>query len=111
MISAVVLSAAGCRSPRPGGLAEEIRPREPVYIFLPAARVLHVNKEDEYVILQCTALPSPGKEAKVYRDSKLVARLRILERRRGPFVAADILSGTVQCDDLVKFNCPVSGNF
>jgi hypothetical protein len=111
---AVALLSAGCRATQPsanmpiqipaGGL------REPVYAFLPAAHVLRVNQEDNYVLLECTVLPSPGEEAKVYRGQTAVAELVITSRQRGPFVIADKVSGDVQSGDMVKFRCVIARN-
>jgi hypothetical protein len=69
---------------------------------VPAAEVLHVNPGYRYVILECTVLPREGEEAKVYRGDRVTAELKVSGYRRGPFVAADIVSGEPQRGDPVR---------
>ena len=98
--------AAGCGTLGRGRRAhasDEV-PAEPQIIIrtVPAASVIRVNPRHGYVILECTVLPNAGEEAKVYRGDDVVAELRVTERRRGSFVAADILRGTPQAGDAVR---------
>ena len=73
-----------------------------VLIELTVGRVMHVNANYSYVVLQCGSLPSPGEEAKVCRGNDVVARLRINSTDRFPFVAADVIEGQPQEGDSVK---------
>ncbi|MBN1268642.1 MAG: hypothetical protein JXB04_03565 [Kiritimatiellae bacterium] len=97
------LLCAGCGTLR-GRRAPAEPPPEPQIItrVVPAASVIRVNPEHRYVILECTVLPNAGEEAKVYRGDDVVAELRVTERRRGSFVAADILSGVPRAGDAVR---------
>lgn len=83
--------------------SEPVEPTpKPVLIELTIGRVLHVNTNYSYVILQCGSLPSPGEEAKVFRGDAVVARLNISSCDRFPFVAADVIEGQPQAGDSVK---------
>jgi hypothetical protein len=73
-----------------------------VLVELTVGRVLHVNTNYSYVVLQCGSLPSPGEEAKVCRGNDVVARLKINSTDRFPFVAADVIEGQPQEGDSVK---------
>ena len=73
-----------------------------VLVELAIGRVLHVNTNYHYVILQCGSLPSAGEEAKVCRGNAVVARLNINRSDAFPFVAADVIEGQPQEGDSVK---------
>jgi hypothetical protein len=73
-----------------------------VLVELTIGRVLHVNANYSYVILQCGSLPSPGEEAKVFHGDAVVARLKINSCDRFPFVAADVIEGEPREGDSVK---------
>jgi hypothetical protein len=75
---------------------------KPVLVELIIGRVLHVNTNYNYVILQCGSLPSTAEEAKVYREDAVVARLKISGFDRFPFVAADVIDGRPRKGDVVK---------
>lgn len=83
-------------------LAEESGTNTTVLIELTIGRILHVNTNYDYVILQCGSLPSPGEEAKVCCGNAIVARLKINSPDRFPFVAADVIEGRPQEGDSVK---------
>lgn len=104
---ALACGTAACRSAAPPAAQAPAAPPaegEPqtVIKFLPAATVIHVNGVHRYVIMECTALPSEGEEAIIYRGKSQVALVRIGAQRRQPFVAADILAGEPLPGDLVK---------
>lgn len=50
-------------------------------------------------------LPPAGEEARVLRQGQPVGQVRIQPVRRGVYVAADIISGQPQRDDLVEYTC------
>jgi len=75
---------------------------KPILVELTIGRVLHVDTNYNYVILQCGSLPSAGEEAKVCRGNAVVAMLKINSPDRFPFVAADVLEGQPQEGDSVK---------
>lgn len=95
--SFAVLGAAWSAASEPGEQAGK-----PVLVELTIGRVLHVNTNYSYVILQCGSLPSTDEEAKVCRGNAVVARLRINSAARFPFVAADVIEGQPQEGDSVK---------
>jgi hypothetical protein len=97
MLTLAVLGAAWGASPETNEPAAK-----PVLVELTIGRVLHVNTNYNYVILQCGSLPSPDEEAKVCRGDAVVARLKILGTDRFPFVAADVIEGHPQKGDAVK---------
>jgi hypothetical protein len=96
-LAVVVVGAAWGVAAEPGESAAK-----PVLVELTIGRVLHVNTNYSYVILQCGSLPSPGEEAKVCRGNAVVARLKIDSSDRFPFVAADVIEGQPQEGDSVK---------
>jgi len=73
-----------------------------VLVELTIGRVLHVNTNYSYVILQCGSLPSPDEEANVCHGNDVVARLKINSVDRFPFVVADVIEGQPQDGDAVK---------
>jgi hypothetical protein len=75
---------------------------KPILVELTIGRVLHVNTNYHYVIVQCGSLPSAGEEAKVCRGNAVVARLNINSSDVFPFVAADVIEGQPQEGDSVK---------
>ncbi|OQW97808.1 MAG: hypothetical protein BWK77_00840 [Verrucomicrobia bacterium A1] len=92
-----VLLSSGCRT-----LPEAPAPTVPPPVLLTVGRVLSVNAERGYVVVECGSLPSPGEEAKVFRGEQAVALLRISGPSRPPFVTADIVDGQPQPGDTVK---------
>jgi hypothetical protein len=65
-------------------------------------QVIHVNREEQYVILECTALPSTGEVIKVYRNEEAVGRLRVTGPAYNVFVACDAVDGDVRQGDKVR---------
>ncbi len=72
---------------------------------VPAARVMHVNSPDHYVILQCEKMPSPGEDAQIYRGEELVGEVRFVSNRKGRYIVADIVSGDPQRGDVARYKC------
>ena len=100
IIPALILTVLGAAW---GASSETNEPAaNPVLVELTIGRVLHVNTNYHYVILQCGSLPSWGEEAKVCRGDAVVARLKISGSDRFPFVAADVIGGHPQKGDAVK---------
>lgn len=64
--------------------------------------VIHVNREQGYVILECTALPSTGEVIKVYRNQRDIGRVRVTGPVYNVFVACDALDGEVRQGDKVR---------
>ena len=65
-------------------------------------RVVRVHPEHGFVILDCYGLPKAGEDLTVWRDGRRVALVRALERRRPPFVVADILAGEPRRGDTAR---------
>jgi len=97
MLSVAVLGVAWGASSETNETAAK-----PVLFEITIGRVLHVNTNYNYVILQCGSLPSPGEEAKVCRRDAVVGRVKISGSDRFPFVAADVIDGQPQEGDSVK---------
>ena len=101
LIAATIGWLTGCAStPQPTALPVPAEKPPPPPFEL--GTVIHVNQEKQYVILQCTVLPSSGEEAKVIRNDKTVALLQIRGPSRTPFYSADIVSGAPKKGDQVK---------
>lgn len=81
----------------------ETPPLQPKVV--PAARVVHVNAGDKYVILLCEKMPSPGEDAQLFRDEKLVGEVRFVSNRKGRYIVADIVSGSPQRGDIARYKC------
>lgn len=97
----LLVLAAGCRTPGPAdGRAAEV-PAE--------AYVVRVNAAREFVILDGLAAPRTGEELTVWRDGRRVALVRATDRRRPPFVAAEILAGAPRAGDLARGERPADG--
>lgn len=98
---AVGLVGAGCGTPGPK------QPEAPAVQTPPPpgpslGEVIHVNKEMRYVVLQCTALPSPGEEIRVFRGDQTVGRLRVTGPVHDVFVAADVVEGDMRQGDRIR---------
>lgn len=90
--------ASGCRSvPRTADV-----PLQPVAVEVTLGTVVHVNPRLGFVIVRCTGLPSADEEGTVWRDAQAVGRLKITGPRQSAFVAADVLDGGVQEEDVVR---------
>jgi len=62
-------------------------------------RVVRVNLPGEYVILECTFLPSAGEQITLRRDNRVVSQVRIGAYSSGHFVSADIVEGIPMAGD------------
>lgn len=72
---------------------------------IPAARVVHANAADKYVILMCEKLPQPGEDAQIFRDGKQVGEVRFVSNRKGRYIVADIVSGDPRRGDIARYTC------
>ncbi|MDD2235777.1 MAG: hypothetical protein PHG65_01050 [Kiritimatiellae bacterium] len=73
--------------------------------IIPAARVVHANAGDKYVILLCEKMPKPGEDAQIFREGKQVGEVRFVSNRKGRYIVADIVSGEPRRGDLARFAC------
>ncbi len=88
-----MLWAGGCRTTAPGRAPE----RGPALAY-----VVRVNAEQGFAVLDCLASPRVGEDLTVWRGERRVALVRASARRRGSFVAADIIAGEPQAGDLAR---------
>ena len=92
-----------CRTPRPPphvvtGPAPSCAAAERPF----RGEVVLVNERLRYLIVRSTLLPSGPVEAKVFRGTNEVGRVRITGPARPPLVAADLLRGQPQVGDRVQ---------
>lgn len=90
-------SIGGCRT---GGVASTSNPGDLQDEAF--GQVVRVNAEQGFVILDCLAPPRPGEELAVWRGETKVAWVRATERRRPPFVAADVIAGEPRRGDVAR---------
>ncbi len=94
--------SAGCRTaPRPAP-ASEAAGAATVTVYQVTGEVLHVNQAGGYVVIRSDSLLSPGEEATVFRGDEAIGRLRISDRGRVPFAAADVVEGEPRRGDAVR---------
>ena len=89
--------ACGCGTPRP-----KVDASPPPDLGALAGEVIRVNAASGYVVIACAALLSAGEEANVYRQNRVVGRLRVTPPGGKTFVTADIVQGQVQRGDKVR---------
>jgi len=63
------------------------------YIIPQHGRVVRINPEERYVILECTVLPIEGEVITLYRNNRVSGKVRAGRQSSGKFVAADIMEG------------------
>ncbi len=84
------------------GHPEWMRDLDSDFLLSPTGEVLYINHEQSYVILQSTVMPQAHEEFRLFRNGEHVGRVRISERSRPPFVAADILEGVPESGDIIR---------
>lgn len=99
IICLCLLAAAvvGCRTSAGGRAGEAGALQEEAF-----GQVVRVNSELGFVILDCLVPPRPGEELAVWRGETKVAWVRATERRRPPFVAADVIAGEPRRGDVAR---------
>jgi hypothetical protein len=88
-----------------GGTA--LRPDEsgvgpsPAQLGPPAARIVSLNSEHDFVVIDFTSqmIPEVGTTVSIYRNGKRVGAVRITEPVRAQFATADIMEGEVHVGD------------
>jgi len=99
---ALLLLAAGCRTPRPPPPAPPAAATAAAPATVFRAEVELVNAGQRYVILRTKGLPIAAGEAIVLRGTNQVGRVLITGPARPPRLAADILSGAPRVGDQVR---------
>jgi hypothetical protein len=69
----------------------------------PAARIVSLNSEHDFVVIDFTSrtIPAGGTTVSIYRNGKRVGAVRITEPVRAQFATADIVEGEVHVGDEV----------
>jgi hypothetical protein len=98
---AVAVLFAGClgrTAPRPEG--SDVGPSA-AQLGPPAARIVSVNLEHDFVVIDFTSrmMPAVGTRVNIYRNGKRVGAVRITEPVRAQFATADIMEGEVHVGD------------
>jgi hypothetical protein len=107
-LTLVLLLAAACTAPPAGGPAGAAAGTNAVRTvpgLAPlAGRVHSVNLGLKFVVIDYSlgGVPKDGDRVSVWRQGQRVAELRVSGAPRHGFVAADILSGSVQRGDAVR---------
>ncbi len=87
----LTLLVAGCATTPPGTLPT-VNDSAP-YLSPHYGRVVRVNVEDRYVILECSLLPNPGQLITLYRNKEQSGVVQVQIHRSGNHAAADVLEG------------------
>lgn len=61
--------------------------------------IVRYNPRANYVVAECSALPSPHEEANVIRANQLVGRIRFTGEFRPPYAIADVVAGEALAGD------------
>jgi len=69
------------------------------YMIPQHGRVVRINPEERYVILECTVLPIEGEVITLYREKRISGKVRTGRQTSGKFIAADILEGDPMTGD------------
>lgn len=91
VIAALVL--AGCGTG--GGLDRGPAPR----ILPEHGKVVRVNVDQAYVVIECTVLPSEGEAITLYRNNEVCGKIRVLGQRSGNYAVAEISDGRPMVGD------------
>lgn len=84
---AVLLLASGCATVPPAAVANA--DAGPSF----NGEILRVNLRSGFVVAECAILPSPGQEARLWRDDEAAGRIRFTGLARFPYCTADLLEG------------------
>ncbi len=93
LVFVMALLAAGCASNKPSIPVAD--PANQPQVHELHGKVVRVNENDGYVVLECTFLPSTGEELTVFRDRdrQIRSRVRVGSVSSGRWVVADIIEG------------------
>lgn len=109
LLGAVLLSLlAACTSPATKAKAPaENRTGAAVALAPPAdsqvaGKIIRVNAESGYVVVECAVLPNSGEVARVLRGEFEVGRVRFSGPFYHPYATADVIEGRPQAGDRVR---------
>lgn len=105
VIGVCLFGLVSCRTVSPAdalGHPEWVRELDADFPLSPSGEVLYINREHAYVILRSAVMPSAQEELNLYRDGERVGRVRVTERSRPPFSAADIIEGEPEPGDVIR---------
>ena len=100
--------AAAAKSPTPGSSGKPVTDAKSdeakFKSILPTAKVVMVNTEMKFVVLEFTTsqIPTAGSQITVYRDKARVATVKATDPMKPPLVTADILDGEPRKGDEVR---------
>ena len=100
-LAIAALCAAGCRTQKKSPAPPPPQPQM-VEVSFTLGRIVRINSEHGYVVMQCVSLPSLGEAATVWREDQAVGRLLVNGPLRPPFAVADILQGEPMAGDHVR---------
>ena len=98
MVAVLFTGCQGRTTPKPADLDVG---RSPAPLGPATARIVSVNSEHEFVVIEFTSLTMPalGTSMTIYRNGKPVGAVRITEPARAPLATADILEGEAHVGD------------
>lgn len=67
-----------------------------------SGRIIRVNAEQRYVVVECALLPRADEEARVLRGEQTVGRVKFTGPVSFPYAAADVLDGLPMVGDRVR---------
>jgi hypothetical protein len=98
--AAAVLFTGCLGSTTPGPDESGVGP-SPAQLGPPAARIVSLNSEHDFVVIDYTShmIPDVGTTVSLYRNGKRVGAVRITEPVQAQFATADIVEGEVHVGD------------
>ncbi len=104
LVATILLPACGTHAPRmaanPAAPANPLASRPADLQF--NGKVIRVNAEERYVVIECAVLPNIGEEAKVVRNERDVGRVRFSGPFSFPYAVADVVGGQPMTGDRVR---------
>lgn len=67
-----------------------------------SGKVIRVNAEQAYVLVECAVLPNAGEEARVLRGEHEVGRVRFSGPFSFPYATADVVEGQPMVGDRIR---------
>jgi hypothetical protein len=100
----VAMFFTGCLGSTTSRPNESVVGSSPTQLGPPAARIVSLNPEHDFVVIDFTSqmIPEVGTTVSIYRNGKRVGAVRITEPVRAQFATADIVEGEVHVGDEVR---------
>ena len=67
-----------------------------------AGKIIYINEDNGYVIVECAVLLSEMKKANVYREHRYVGKVALDGPVHFPYIVADIIEGKLQPGDRIQ---------